>query len=320
MQIGKVLLKNKVILAPLAGVTDSPFRRLACEMGCALVYTEMISAKGLLCAPKTMSLAYFTPAERPIAIQLFGSEPQIMAEAAAAVTGLKPDIIDINMGCPVKKVAGRGEGAALMRKPEKVFEIVKSVCARVKIPVTVKLRKGWDESSINAVEAALAAQEGGAAAVAVHGRTREQGYSGKADWNIIRLVKEALQIPVIGNGDISEPRHALEMLRQTGCDAVMIGRGVLGNLWLIRRTVHFLETGELLSEPSLKEKAALAIRQLEMAVSEKGEYVGVREMRKHFAWYLKGVRGAASLRDKVMRAKTKEEMAAVMELFLAAEK
>ncbi|HZK24437.1 MAG TPA: tRNA dihydrouridine synthase DusB [Oscillospiraceae bacterium] len=314
MRIGKVNLKNKVLLAPMAGVSDSAFRQIAVEMGCALVYTEMVSAKGIICAPaQSLKLAHFTTAERPIAIQLFGSEAKVMAEGAAVCARLKPEIIDINLGCPVKKVVSKGEGCALMRDPSRVFDLVQAVTRAVTpLPVTVKIRKGWDEDSINAVEVALAAQEAGAAAVAVHGRTRTQGYSGRADWAIIRAVKKKLTVPVIGNGDIWQPKDAARMLEQTGCDAVMLARGVLGNPWLIQRTVHYLREGTLLPEPDVAEKVVLALRHLEMQVQIKGEAIGVREMRKHFAWYLKGVRGAASFRNQIMRVETKGEIEQIL--------
>ena len=313
MQIGSLVLKNKVILAPLAGVTDSPFRTLALEMGCALVFTEMVSAKGTVYAPEqSLQMARFSAHERPIGIQLFGSDPEVFAKAAKICTGLAPDILDINMGCPVKKVAGKGEGCALMRDPDKAYAITRAVCRAVTIPVTVKMRKGWDDTEVNAVEVALAVQEAGAAAVTVHGRTRQQGYSGRADWSIIAKVKQALRIPVIGNGDIWQPQDAKNLLAETGCDAIMVARGVLGNLWLIKRTVHFLDTGELLPEPELAEKLALACRHLGMVVAHKGEYIGVREMRKHIAWYLKGIRGAAMVRNQIMKAKTEDEVRTIL--------
>ncbi len=313
MKIGNVSLKNRVVLAPMAGVTDSPFRILAKEMGCALVFTEMVSAKGIICAPReALRIASFTGGEKPLALQLFGSDPEIMAQGAVVAAELAPDIIDINMGCPVKKVAGKGEGCALMRDPEKAFAITKAVKSAVSIPVTVKIRKGWDSSSVNAVELAVALEEAGAAAVSVHGRTREQGYSGRADWSIIAKVKERLQIPVIGNGDIWRPEDGAAMLAETGCDFIMLGRGVLGNLWLVKRTIHYLETGELLPEADIKDKVSLVLRHLDMVIESKGEYIGVREMRKHVAWYLKGVRGAAQIRNQVMRASRREEMRGIL--------
>lgn len=309
MKIGGLELKNKVILAPMAGVTDSSFRQLAVEMGAALVYTEMISAKGAVCAPKqTLKLAQFAPEERPIGIQLFGSELAYFAEAATLCATYMPDIVDINMGCPVKKVAGKGEGCALMRDPKKAYAITRAVCEAITLPVTVKMRKGWDEASVNAVEVAQAVEEAGAAVVTVHGRTRAHGYSGRADWSAIAAVKASVKIPVVGNGDIWVPQDAERMLLETGCDAVMIGRGSLGNPWLIKRTVHYLQTGELIAEPGPAERAAFARRHLALMVKEKGEYTGVREMRKHAAWYIKGIYGAASIRNRVMHAETVAEM------------
>jgi tRNA-dihydrouridine synthase B len=314
LKIGSLQLKNPVVLAPMAGVTDSPFRLLAKEMGCALVYTEMVSAKGAVCAPgQTLKIAAFTERERPVGIQLFGSDPDAFAAAGRACMEMQPDLLDINMGCPVKKVAGKGEGCALMRDPEKAFLITRALCRAVPVPVTVKMRKGWDSSEDNGVEVALAVQEAGAAAVTVHGRTREQGYSGRADWTAIARVKEALRIPVIGNGDIRHPRDAEKMLTETGCDAVMIGRGAMGNPWLIRGTVHYLASGELLPEPTLPERLALARRHLAMVVEHKGEYIGVREMRKHIAWYLKGTYGAAAVRAQVMRATREDEMIQILQ-------
>lgn len=313
MKIGNIELSNKVVLAPMAGVTDSQFRRLAKEMGCALVFTEMISAKGIVCAPEqSLVLAQYTEEERPIGLQLFGSDPEVMARGAERMACLKPDLIDLNMGCPVRKVVSKGEGCALMRQPEKAHAITRAVCQTVNLPVTVKIRKGWDESSTNAEEIAAAVEEAGAAAVTVHGRTREQGYSGQADWSVIARVKECVKIPVIGNGDIRHPSDAARMLSETGCDAVMIGRGVLGNLWLIKRTIHYLATGEELPEPHTAERMAFALRHLDLALQYKGEYIGIREMRKHLAWYLKGVKGAAQVRDRVMHATTKEQIKAIL--------
>jgi tRNA-dihydrouridine synthase B len=300
MRIGNITLKNRVVLAPMAGVTDSSFRLLAVEMGAALVFTEMISAKGAACSPQTLKIAKFTENERPLGIQLFGSDPDTMSQGAQLTATLGPDLIDLNMGCPVRKVVSKGEGCALMRDPEKVYRITQAVCSAVNIPVTVKMRKGWDDTEVNALEVALAVQEAGAAAVTVHGRTREQGYSGLADWTIIKQVKDRLAIPVIGNGDVRHPADAARMIDETGCDAVMMGRGTLGNLWLIRRTVHFLKTGELLPEPDITQRVALALRHLDMTVADKGEYIGVREMRKHVSWYLKGLRGGAQIRNMVM--------------------
>jgi len=313
MEIGKLILKNKVILAPMAGVTDGPFRLLAKEMGCALVYTEMVSAKGVISAPEqAMKLARFSKEERPIGIQLFGSKLEVFAEAVAVCADLEPDLFDLNMGCPVKKVTGKGEGCALMREPRKAFSIVEAVCRKATVPVTVKMRKGWDDHSINVIEVALAVEAAGAAAVTVHGRTREQGYSGTADWSVIAQVKAALKIPVVGNGDIWRPEDAKRMLVETGCDAVMIGRGALGNLWLLKRTIHYLESGNLLPEPTIVERIKLAQRQLELVVKQKGEYSGVREMRKHLAWYFKGISGAAVLRHRIMQAKTKAELLVIL--------
>ena len=313
MRIGNIALKNQVILAPMAGITDSPFRRLAVEMGCALVYTEMISAKGTLYNPsQTLKIACFKETERPVGIQLFGSDPVIMAEGAALAAKLEPDLIDINMGCPVRKVISRGEGCALMLDPEKAYVITRSVCEAVDLPVTVKMRKGWSNDRINVVEVARAMQEAGAAAVTIHGRTGEQGYSGTADWSIIAAVKEKVDIPVIGSGDIRQPEDAALMLSETGCDAVMLGRGVLGNLWLIKRTVHFLDTGEILPEPDKNERLDFALKHLALVIKEKGEDIGVREMRKQISWYLKGMPNAAKIRNKVMHAVSRAEVDAIL--------
>lgn len=309
MKIGNVVLKNNVFLAPMAGVTDAPFRLLCKEKGCGLVYTEMVSAKGLYYNDeKSFKIAKINDDERPVAIQIFGSDPGIMAEIAKKLEEYEPDIIDINMGCPTPKITKNGEGSALMLSPVLVGQIVEAVSKAVSRPVTVKIRKGWDEEHVNAVEIARIAQESGAAAVAVHGRTRQQFYSGKADWNIIKKVKESLRIPVIGNGDITSPERAKEMFEQTGCDAVMIGRGAQGNPWIFDRVITYLSTGELKSEPSPQEKIETLLRHMDMLVKLKGERTGVLEMRKHIAWYIKGMNNSSSIKEQIFKITSKDEM------------
>ena len=318
MRIGNVTLANKVILAPMAGITDLTYRLLAREQGCALVYTEMISAKGLLYNNK--STWEMLPREgegRPLAVQLFGSEPEVMAAAAKIVATFPVDIIDINMGCPVAKVVKNGEGAALMKDPDRAARIVAAVAGAVSLPVTVKIRKGWDKETSNAVAFARQMEEAGARAIAVHGRTRSQMYGGKADWHVIREVKEAVSIPVIGNGDIWEPTDAARMLAETGCDAVMLARGTLGNPWLISRTVAYLASGRLLPPPAASERLAMALRHLDLLMAHKGEERGVREMRKFAAWYLKGLPNSAATRDRVTRARDGEEMRKILAAFFA---
>ncbi len=318
MRIGNVTLANKVILAPMAGITDLTYRLLAREQGCALVYTEMISAKGLLYNNK--STWEMLPREgegRPLAVQLFGSEPEVMAAAAKIVATFPVDIIDINMGCPVAKVVKNGEGAALMKDPDRAARIVAAVAGAVSLPVTVKIRKGWDKETSNAVAFARQMEEAGARAIAVHGRTRSQMYGGKADWHVIREVKEAVSIPVIGNGDIWEPTDAARMLAETGCDAVMLARGTLGNPWLISRTVAYLASGRLLPPPAASERLAMALRHLDLLMAHKGEERGVREMRKFAAWYLKGLPISAATRDRVTRARDGEEMRKILAAFFA---
>jgi nifR3 family TIM-barrel protein len=310
MKIGSVTIDNNIFLAPMAGITDLPFRVLCKEQGAGLVYSEMISAKGMYYKDeKSWKLAQLSEAELPAAIQIFGSEPDILAYAAQKLNASKATIIDINMGCPTPKITKNGDGSALMLKPDLAGEVIKAVVSVSDKPVTVKIRKGWDEENVNAVELALIAERNGAAAITVHGRTREQFYSGKADWEIIRRVKEAVSIPVIGNGDIYEPEDALRMLESTGCDALMIGRGAQGNPWIFGRIRHFLKTGELLPLPSIDERRKMMLRHLDMLVDLKGEYTGVREMRKHAAWYVKGQRNCAQFKDKVFRAVSKDEIA-----------
>lgn len=313
MKIGSVTLANSVVLAPMAGVTDLPFRLLVKEMGCALVYTEMVSDQGLLHNNEhTFKLLRLDEQERPAALQIFGSEPQSMAKAAKIVEQAGADILDINMGCPTLKIVKNGEGSALMRTPDLAYRILTSVVDAVSIPVTVKIRKGWDDASVNAVQIARLAEEAGVAAIAVHGRTREQFYSGQADWSIIKDVKESVSVPVIGNGDIRSPLDAAQMLKETGCDGVMIGRGAQGNPWLFRQVVHYLATGEVLASPGVTERINMALRHLDMLVEYKGEHIGIREMRSHAAWYTKGLPHSAELRLRFNSAVTREHFAQIL--------
>ncbi len=309
MNIGNVVLKNNVFLAPMAGVTDMPFRILCKEQGCGLVYTEMVSAKGMhYNDDKSFKLTEIDDSERPAAVQIFGSDPSIMAEIAGRLDNSDADIIDINMGCPTPKITRNGEGSALMRNPRLAGDIIKAVVGASCKPVTVKIRKGWDDESVNAVEIAQIAEKCGAKAVAVHGRTREQFYSGSADWECIRRVKEAVSIPVIGNGDVARTCDAKRLLEMTGCDAVMIGRGAQGNPWIFRRALHCLLTGIELPEPDTGEKLSTVIRHMNMLVALKGEHIGVCEMRKHVAWYIKGMRNSTYVKEKIFRLTSKEEI------------
>ncbi len=317
MKIGNVELKNNIFLAPMAGVTDMPFRVLCKEQECGLVYTEMVSAKGMhYDDDKSNKLTLMHEIEKPGAVQIFGSDPKIMAEVAEKLNASDAAIIDINMGCPAPKITKNGEGSALMKNPQLIAEIIRAVVAVSHKPVTVKIRKGWDDSRINAVEIARIAEENGASAVAVHGRTREQYYSGKADWDIIRQVKEAVSIPVIGNGDVTGPKEAQKLFEETRCDAIMVGRGAQGNPWIFKKIVRFLEDGTLIPNPSLEEKIETIIRHMNMLIDLKGERTGILEMRSHIAWYIKGMRDAAYTKQKIFQMTDKEEIISLLKSFL----
>ena len=309
MRIGNVVLENNIILAPMAGVTDLPFRLLCKEQGVGMTCTEMVSAKAISFHNKnTESLLEISEKERPVSLQLFGSDPDIISEVASYIEERPFDILDINMGCPVPKVAGNGEGSALMQNPKLVGEIIYKTARAIKKPVTVKIRKGFSEKNVNAVEIAKIAEANGAAAIAVHGRTREQYYSGKSDWDIIRQVKEAVKIPVIGNGDVDSPQKAKELLEQTGCDGIMVGRGARGNPWIFREIKAYLEKGELIPRPSKDEIKSMMLRHARMQIEYKGTYTGIREMRKHISWYTAGFPGSAKLRGAINLVETYEEL------------
>ncbi len=310
LYIADIKVNVPVILAPMAGITDYPFRQIARDMGCELLYTEMISSKGIIYGnSRTEDLIDFQVKERGlIGVQIFGESAEYMSEAAAIIAEkYSPHIIDINMGCPVAKVTKNGAGAALMKKPELAGEIIKSVVNSVQIPVTVKIRKGWDNDHTNAVNIACLAETEGASAVTVHGRMAGQFYCGKADWGIIKEVKESVNIPVVGNGDIFTPQDAENMLEKTGCDAVMLGRGVRGNPWLLQRCIHYLQKGEILPEPDWKEKIEMTLHHLELAVEYFGEEYAIPRMRKHITWYLKGIPFSAEVKNRINHlAKLKE--------------
>ena len=309
LQIGNVKLENDLILGPMAGVTDLPFRLLCKEQGAGLLCMEMVSAKGIMYNNKnTKFLLTIDERERPVSLQLFGSDADIISEQAKRIEELPFDILDINMGCPVPKIVNNGDGSALMKNPRLAGEIIEKTARAIQKPVTVKIRKGFDDAHINAVEMAHIAQESGAAAIAVHGRTREQYYSGKADWEIIRKVKEAVHIPVIGNGDVWTPQDAIDMRKQTGCDGVMIGRGAQGNPWIFKQILHYEQTGELLEKPSPQEVTEMILRHAKMQMEFKGEYIGMREIRKHAAWYTAGYKNSAKLRGKINETETYEEL------------
>ena len=302
-QIGDVVIDNQVVLAPMAGICNSSFRRICKEFGCGLVYAEMVSDKAITYNnKKTIDMLYMTDEERPLSQQIFGSDKESFVTAAKYIyENMHPDIIDINMGCPVPKVALRAQaGSALLKSPDKVYEIVKAVVEAVPVPVTVKIRSGWDSNHINAVEIAKIVEKAGAKAICVHPRTRSQGYSGKADWNIIKEVKESVNIPVIGNGDIKRPEDAKKMLEETGCDAVMIGRGVLGNPWLIKNTILYLDGKEVVSVTNI-EKIDMCLKHLTYLSEIKDEKLACLEIRNHISWYLKGINGGNEVKNKIYK-------------------
>ena len=314
VKIGNVNIERTAALAPMASVADKAYRLMCKRFGASYLVSEMISAKGLCYGDKkTAVLCQIEDGERPMALQLFGEDALHVGKAAYLLNRFEPDIIDINMGCPVPKIVGNGSGSALMKTPDIAFDIIKAAAENAECPVTVKMRAGWDAEHINAVELAKAAEQAGASAITVHGRTRTMFYSGKADWDIIRQVKEAVSCPVIGNGDVASAQDALAMYEQTGCDLVMIGRGSYGRPWIFREVKHFLETGELLPEPSVAEKMRIMVEHAELICSHKGERQGIKEMRHNFAWYIKGLRGAAKLRGASGELNTLDDIRAVAE-------
>ena len=317
MKIGNIQLDNEVFLSPMAGVTDLPFRLICKEKGCGMLYTEMINAKALCYDDEnTKKMLKIEEQEHPIAVQIFGSDPEYMGKAAAIMNQYPNEILDINMGCPAPKVVKNGDGSALMRNPKLAAQVLSAVVKNSEKPVTLKIRKGWDDDSVNAVEIAKIAQECGISALAIHGRTREQFYSGKADWDIIAEIKQSIDIPVIGNGDVFEVEDAVNMLEKTKCDAIMIGRGAQGNPWIFKRINHYMKTGEILPEPTLEEKITTAIKHMNLAVAEHGEYVAVREMRKHIGWYLKGLKNSARYRDQINKITDYKEVISMLEEYM----
>lgn len=309
LKIGSVTLPNNLILAPMAGVTDLPFRLLCKEQGAGLLCMEMVSAKAILYKNRnTESLLEIDPRENPVSLQLFGSDPEIISTIAHQIEERPFDILDLNMGCPVPKIVNNGEGSALMKNPKLAGEIIRETVKAIDKPVTVKIRKGFDDEHINAVEMVKIAEDAGAAAVAVHGRTREQFYSGKADWDIIRQVKEAVSIPVIGNGDLLTAEDVIAMEAQTGCDGFMIARGAQGNPWIFRQILHYFETGEHLAKPTLEEVTQMILRHAHMMLEFKGEYIGIREIRKHAAWYTAGYPNSARLRVAINNVESFEAL------------
>ena len=317
MKIGNVQLDNEVFLSPMAGVTDLPFRTICKEKGCGMLYTEMINAKALCYDDEnTKKMLNLEDDGHPVAVQIFGSDPEYMGKAAFIMNQYTNDILDINMGCPAPKVIKNGDGSALMRNPKLAAEVLTAVVKNSKKPVTLKIRKGWDDNSVNALEIAKIAEECGISALAIHGRTREQFYSGKADWDIIAEIKQSINIPVIGNGDVFDVQDAVNMLEKTKCDAIMIGRGSQGNPWIFNRINHYMKTGEVLPEPTLEEKISTAIKHMNLAVAEHGEYVAVREMRKHIGWYLKGLKNSAKYRDQINKITDYKEVISMLEEYV----
>ena len=313
-KIGPVDIENPFVLAPMAGITDLPFRILCKEQGAGLLYTEMVSAKAISYRNRnTIPLMEISPKEHPVALQIFGSEPELMAEVARSIEDQPFDILDINMGCPVPKVVNNGEGSALLKNPELIRKIVSAVSRAVKKPVTVKMRIGFEGADVDPVGIAKIMEDSGAAAIAVHGRTRQQYYSGKADWDTIRKIKEAVSVPVIGNGDVDSPKKAEAMLKETGCDGVMIGRAVRGNPWIFREMNYYFETGELLPRPSVEELKEMILRHARHQIEKKGEYTGIREMRKHVAWYTAGMRHSAGIRRESNLISGYEELKALLD-------
>ena len=309
LKIGNVELENPIALAPMAGVTDLPFRILCKEQGCGLMYTEMVSAKALLYKNKnTKPILETRPEENPIAVQLFGSDPDIMAEMALQLEEGPYDIIDVNMGCPVPKIVNNGEGSALMKNPKLAEQILSAMAKKLHKPLTVKFRKGFNDANVNAVEFAKMAESCGVAAIAVHGRTREQYYSGKADWEIIAKVKEAVSIPVIGNGDVTDGARAIAIQEETGCDGVMIGRGAQGNPWIFHELLEYEKNGVMPPRPSKEIIRETMLRHARLQIEFKGDYLGIREMRKHVAWYTKGLEGSARLRDDINKVESYMEL------------